>query len=99
MRPYRFKIRLSSSRLNVTRPGIGPAAALRAAARISLGSASSDIELMERLLSSPGMIFSEKPASTFRDHAATGMIAPTAHGCKRGTATGPKFLRGGLSVA
>src|ERR1035437_1509368 len=51
MRPYRFRIRLSSRRLNVTRPGKGPAAALRAAARLSLGSASSDIELMERLLS------------------------------------------------
>src|ERR1700681_1586829 len=50
MRPYRFKMRLSSRRLNVTRLGNGPAAALRAAARASLGSASSDIELMERLL-------------------------------------------------
>jgi hypothetical protein len=38
--------------LNVTRLGNGPAAALRAAARLSLGSASSDIELMLRLLSS-----------------------------------------------
>jgi hypothetical protein len=37
--------------LNVTRLGKGPAAALRAAARASLGSASSDIRLMERLLS------------------------------------------------
>src|ERR1700682_3791776 len=46
MRPYRFKMRLSSKRLNVTRPGKAPAAALRAAARLSLGSASSDIELM-----------------------------------------------------
>src|ERR1700722_6144682 len=57
MRPYRFKIRLSSKRLNVTRFGTGPAAALRTAARASLGSASSDTELiepslMERLLSS-----------------------------------------------
>src|ERR1700681_4845913 len=50
MRPYKFRIRLSSKRLNVTRPGKGPAAALRAAARLSLGSAPSDIELMERLL-------------------------------------------------
>jgi hypothetical protein len=50
MRPYKFKIRLSSKRLNVTRLGEEPAAALRAAARLSLGSASSDIELMERLL-------------------------------------------------
>src|ERR1700733_7527329 len=49
MRPYRFRIRLSSRRLNVTRLGTGPAAACRAAARRSLGSASSDIELMERL--------------------------------------------------
>src|SRR5258705_6043120 len=46
MRPYRFRIRSSSKRLNVTRLGNGPAAALRAAARLSLGSASSDIELM-----------------------------------------------------
>src|SRR5271157_3239102 len=51
MRPYRFRMRLSSKRLNVTRLGAGPAAAIRAAARASLGSASSDIELMERLLS------------------------------------------------
>src|ERR1700676_3162590 len=50
MRPYRLRMRLSSIRLNVTRLGTGPAAALRAAARASLGSASSDIELMERLL-------------------------------------------------
>src|SRR6267142_1505209 len=53
MRPYKFRIRLSSRRLNVTRPGKGTAAAWRAAARLSLGSASSDIELMERLLSCP----------------------------------------------
>src|SRR5258708_39628629 len=46
MRPYKFRIRLSSKRLNVTRLGKGPAAALRTAARLSLGSASSDIELM-----------------------------------------------------
>jgi hypothetical protein len=51
MRPYRFKIRLSSKRLNVTRAGKGLATALRAAARLSLGSASSDIEPIERLLS------------------------------------------------
>src|SRR5664279_3851811 len=44
-------MRLSSRRLNVTRLGVGPAAATRAATRASLGSASSDIELMERLLS------------------------------------------------
>src|ERR1700730_9156089 len=50
MRPYRFKIRLSSKRLNVTRLGKGPAAELRTAAPYSLGSASSDVELMERLL-------------------------------------------------
>jgi hypothetical protein len=43
-------MRLSSRRLNVTRLGNGPAAAWRAAARFSLGSASSDIELMERFL-------------------------------------------------
>src|ERR1700681_2956732 len=52
MRPYRLRIRLSSRRLNVTRLCWGPAAAVRAAARFSLGSASSDIELMKRLLSS-----------------------------------------------
>src|ERR1700730_18309502 len=51
MRPYRFKMRLSSKRLNVTRLGKGPAAAWRTAARASLGSASSDIELMLHLLS------------------------------------------------
>src|ERR1700682_1820649 len=52
MRPYRLRMRLSSRRLNVTRFGWGPGAAVRAAARFSLGSASSDIELMKRLLSS-----------------------------------------------
>src|SRR6266567_8984066 len=52
MRPYRFRMRSSSKRLNVTRLGNGPAAALRAAARLSLGSASSEIELMLGLLSS-----------------------------------------------
>jgi hypothetical protein len=36
--------------LNVTRLGNGPAAATRTAARASLGSASSDIELIQRLL-------------------------------------------------
>src|ERR1700742_3858021 len=46
MRPYRLRIRLSSRRLNVTRLGEGPAATVRAAARLSLGSVSSDIELM-----------------------------------------------------
>src|ERR1700692_1999350 len=51
MRPYKFRMRLSSKRLNVTRLGKGPAAACRAAAWLSLGSASSDIELMESLLS------------------------------------------------
>src|SRR6266404_2517715 len=56
MRPYRFKMRLSSKRLNVTRLGKAPAAALRAAARFSLGSASSDIELMAHLLLSGDMI-------------------------------------------
>jgi hypothetical protein len=38
--------------LNVTRLGKAPAAALRATARASLGSTSSDIELMAHLLSS-----------------------------------------------
>src|SRR5438132_311875 len=52
MRPYRLRIRLSSRRLNVTRFGGGTAVAGRATARLSLGSVSSDIELMERLLSS-----------------------------------------------
>src|SRR5258707_6843991 len=46
MRPYRFRMRLSSKRLNVTRFGKTPAAAVRAAARFSLGSASSDIKIM-----------------------------------------------------
>jgi hypothetical protein len=41
---------LSSRRLNVTRFGGGLAVAARATARLSLGSVSSDIELMERLL-------------------------------------------------
>jgi hypothetical protein len=50
-------MRLSSRRLNVTRAGselevLGFAVAVRAAARFSLGSVSSDIELIERLLSS-----------------------------------------------
>src|ERR1700684_1577097 len=75
MRPYRFKKRFNSKRVNVTRLGNGPAAALRAAARLSLGSASSDIELMERLLSC---------------HPAD-MIAPTGHGCKRAMARAPDF--------
>src|SRR5437764_13401721 len=52
MRPYRLRIRLSSRRLNVTRIGGGTAVAERATARFSLGSVSSDIELMKRLLSS-----------------------------------------------
>src|SRR6266446_2029134 len=52
MRPYRLRIRLSSRRLNVTRFGGGIAVAARATARFSLGSVSSDIELMQRLLSS-----------------------------------------------
>jgi hypothetical protein len=42
--------------LNVTRLGVGPAAALRAAARTSLGSASSDI-LMARASCHLGMMF------------------------------------------
>src|ERR1700722_677053 len=83
MRPYRFKMRLSSKRLNVTRPGTAPAAALRAAARLSLGSASSDIELMKRLLSCH----------------LDDMIAPTGHRCKRAAAGAPNPCRGGLSVA
>src|SRR5258706_12304930 len=68
MRPYRFKMRLSSKRLNVTRLGKALAAALRAAARFSLGSASSDIELMAHLLVITGVILFRKPVSTFRDH-------------------------------
>ena len=47
----RFRMRLSSSRLNVTRLGEGPAAVTRTAARASLGSASSDIKSIQRLLS------------------------------------------------
>src|SRR5579871_6407052 len=46
MRPYKFRMRLSSRRLNVTRFDKAPAAAGRAAARASLGSASSEIKLM-----------------------------------------------------
>src|ERR1700730_7005620 len=52
MQPYRFRIGWRWRRLNVIRPGKAGAAALRAAARFSLGSASSDIELMLQLLSS-----------------------------------------------
>src|ERR1700732_40113 len=59
MRPYRFKMRLSSRRLNVTRFSKAPAAALRATARASLGSTSSDIELMAHLLSSQAWSCSE----------------------------------------
>src|SRR5579871_2902637 len=47
-------MRLSSRRLNVTRFVKAPAADWRAAARTSLGSASSEIKLMARLLSSTG---------------------------------------------
>src|SRR5579872_5665311 len=88
MRPYKFRMRLSSKRLNVTRLGTVPAAAWRAAARLSLGSASSDIVLMERLLPSQAMIFS-KTGFHFaltrrrgRDHVSGGMIAPTRARCK-----------------
>ena len=64
MRPYKFRMRLSSRRLKVTRFDKAPAASWRAAARASLGSASSEIKLMAHLLSCPVML---------RD-----MIAPTA---------------------
>src|SRR3979411_1647789 len=50
MRPYRLRLRLSWSRLKVTRLGKGPPRALRPPARPSLGPPSSDIELMDRLL-------------------------------------------------
>jgi hypothetical protein len=56
--------------LNVTRFVEGLAAAVRAATRASLGSASSDIELMKLLLQTKGC-------------HATDMIAPTADRCKR----------------
>src|ERR1700675_817260 len=91
MRPYRFKMRLSSRRLNVTRLGKAPAAALRAAARTSLGSVSSDIELIAHLLVSTSMPLFRKPESILRyrgssgrDHAVSDMIAPTGLRRKRG---------------
>src|SRR5579871_1201706 len=62
MRPYKFRMRLSSRRLNVTRFGTAPTATWCAAARDSLGSRSSEIKLMVRLLA----IFGDD------------MIAPTA---------------------
>src|SRR5215204_1949523 len=65
MRPYRLRIRLSSRRLNVTRFGGGVAAAARATARFSLGSVSSDVELMERLLSSQACSRSENRSPLF----------------------------------
>src|SRR5580704_10439104 len=96
MRPYRFRMRLSSRRLNVTRFGTGPAAALRAAARTSLGSASSDIELMERLLSfklhdcancgppqeavTADLHAAECPRIPLRRKAACAIAAPARHG-------------------
>src|SRR5882724_2003310 len=99
MRPYKFRIRLSSKRLNVTRLGKGPAAALRAAAWLSLGSASSDIELMERLLYDfrPDPFFG-KPKVHLPGSRRAGMIAPTAGGCKRAVAGAPKFAGDGLAV-
>src|SRR6185436_14369733 len=78
MRPYRLRIRLSSRRLNVTRFGSGVAAAGRATARFSLGSVSSDIVLMERLLSSQACSRSENRSPLFREHAEVYMIALTA---------------------
>src|SRR5215212_6456786 len=77
MRPYKLRMRLSSRRLNVTRFGGGVAVAVRATARFSLGSVSSDIELMERLLSSQACSRSENRSPLFgarRGH----MIALTA---------------------
>src|ERR1700730_2690580 len=71
MRPYRFKMRLSSRRLNVTRLGKGPAAAVRTAARLSLGSASS-IGLMG---APPGIrtIWSRRPAAAARAPSAAAL--------------------------
>src|ERR1700738_2722376 len=62
MRPYRFRIRWSSKRLNVIRPGKAGAAAWRASALFSLGSASSDIELMLQLLSSKRHDRADRPS-------------------------------------
>jgi len=71
MRPYKSRIRLSSKRLNVTRLGKGPAAALRAAARLSLGrlppTSSSWSASFCDFRSDP--FFSEN-RSPLRDHAA-----------------------------
>src|SRR6185369_7421146 len=87
MRPYRLRIRLSSRRLNVTRFGGGTAVAVRATAGFSLGSVSSDVELMERLL---------KPVPIFREHAEADMIALTA-GRRKGVQIQRKPLRGPTS--
>src|SRR4029453_19377440 len=84
MRPYRLRIRLSSRRLNVTRFGGGTAVAARATARFSLGSVSSDIELMERLLSQ-ACSRSENRSPLFGSMPGVHMIALTAgrrKGCK-----------------
>src|SRR5215212_5992586 len=84
MRPYRFKMRLSSKRLNVTRLGKGPAAAARTAARASLGSASSDIELMAPPVVSRHNIVATPHSGWLRglQVGITYMIAPTAGSCK-----------------
>src|ERR1700727_2622749 len=52
MRPYRLRLRLSQRGLTFPRFDQAPAAAGRPAARASLGSVSSEIELMAHLLSS-----------------------------------------------
>src|SRR5258708_31106321 len=101
MRPYKFRIRLSSKRLNVTRLGKGPAAALRAAAWLSLGSASSDIELMERLL-----LHDFRPDPFFRKtESPPSGVTPRRHDranggrLQEGPGRGaPKFAGDGLSM-
>src|SRR5579864_147238 len=76
MRPYKFRMRLSSRRLNVTRFGTAPTATWCAAARDSLGSRSSEIKLMVRLLA----IFDDD------------MIAPTASLRKGRISVNPGWL-------
>src|SRR5580698_5592873 len=104
MRPYRFRIRLSSRRLNVTRLGTGlgtgPAAACRAAARLSLGSASSDIELMGAPpLSSQRHDCANRARlqeAQWRRHLKRGAVAPALKNKRRGAGVRIPAL-GGLS--
>src|SRR4051794_30689507 len=85
-------MRLSSKRLNVTRLGAGPAAEVRSAALISLGSASPDI-ISCYASCYPGHDLLRKPASALQEHAAAAMIAPTARRCKRVECRDPDFGR------